>query len=89
MKRTAVSILILGLAFTTFGQGPYATDRLPKPSVAQVEDQLDSLLLNYFVKKTEERQRRVGQIDSLFIPHFSDSVIQGRHPITYPIGFQR
>lgn len=73
-------IILLFLGQQAFSQGP----NLPKNSeravsVLSVQDQLDSLVESYFVKKRIESQlSHEKEIDTVVVPQFSDSIIEYR-----------
>jgi membrane-bound lytic murein transglycosylase D len=61
-------------------QGPSVEDYKDKSvELKTIEEKLDSAVLSYFVAKSIERKRTLTkELDTLFIPEFSDSVLEAR-----------
>ncbi|MGB0432073.1 MAG: transglycosylase SLT domain-containing protein [Bacteroidia bacterium] len=75
-----LSLVFAVLFFSANAQGPNPNKYTPLANdVKSVQEQLDSIVTHYFVKKSIEQKRTVTkELDSLFIPEFTDSVIEYR-----------
>ncbi|MBI1182994.1 transglycosylase SLT domain-containing protein [bacterium] len=80
MRSITSFVLFFSLAGQLLAQGPNLNlTNHSETAIQTVQDQLDSMVVGYFVKKSIERQTVVnGTLDSLFIPEFSDSVLSDR-----------
>jgi len=72
--------LMVVSAFMARAQGPSIPADIDHPAhVVQVQDQLDSIVLSYFIKKSLESKLVLSkELDSLTIPEPSDSVLEMR-----------
>ncbi|MFY0675059.1 MAG: transglycosylase SLT domain-containing protein [Bacteroidia bacterium] len=74
------TLFYISLAVSLMAQGPNAEGFKDKVvEMKTFEEKLDSAVLSYFVAKSIERKRTLSkELDSLFIPEFSDSVLENR-----------
>ena len=78
LRLTATLLLVL-FVLVSYAQGPNVPDEKKSHHISLVQDQLDSIVVSYFIKKSIEQKKELSkELDSLFIPEPSDSVVEQR-----------